>query len=262
MFPNFEVFDNRFTLFDGDAPNPQFWGVYSRFKSLKSPGFVEAYYLGFQVDQALYDNAIGEETRHTIGARRFGVIKGRLQYNSEIIFQFGKVGNQNVSAFNIETDWHYLFKDSKDSKVGLKLEYTSGDRDNTDDKLNTFNPMFVNPAYYSLATTVTPMNLISVHPSFSMKPRKDVNVYLEWASFWRASKDDGLYRPARFFARTGENVQDKTIGHQIAWSVNYQLNRNISFNVFSSYFIAGNFLEASGASEDIFHIAPTINIRF
>lgn len=261
--PLFEAFDNEFSLFDGAATNPQLWGVYTQFKIKGLNGMNEVYYLGFQTDNAFFNDVNGNETRHTVGLRRFGKIGKRWKYNSEIIYQFGKIDTDNISAFSIDTDWHYeLVNTDWQWSPGLKLEYTSGDKREGDGKINSFNPMFVNPAFYSLAATVTPVNIMGVHPSVSFRPIEKLKLYAEWAIFWRASKSDALYRPTRFINRPANGIGSRNIGHQFGGKMQYEINRYISFDLDISYFIAGSFLEESGEADNILHIAPTINFKF
>lgn len=261
--PEFYVFDNDFVLFDDDSANPELWGLYTRFAIPGDIGDTEAYYLGFQVDSARFNDVAGKETRHTVGIRRIGTIGERWRYNTELIYQFGDIAGQKIRAFNVETDWYYdLVRTRWNPSIGLKLELTSGDRRPGDGEINSFNPMFVNPAYYSLALTITPVNMISVHPSLTLRPSEKLSVYLEWAVFWRESKNDGLYSPPRFLTRDGAAVPDRKIGSQFGLKIGYEFNRHLSFDLDLSYFIAEGFLEATGDSENILHIAPTFGFRF
>jgi hypothetical protein len=263
VFPLFEAFDNKFTFFDGDSPNPQLWGINSRFKIKGVTGMNEIYYFGFQSDNATFNDISGEEVRHSIGLRRFGKLGKRWFYNTEVIYQFGEIGHNDISAFDIESDWHYkLIHTPWQPNPGLKLQYTSGDKKAGDGKINTFNPMFVNPAYYSLALTITPINIISIHPSVSITPTEKLTLYTEWAFFWRASEKDGLYRPPRFINMPAAGNSEKSLGSQFGFKATYEINRHVSFDLDMSYFVKGNFQKASGESANIFHIAPTLSYKF
>ena len=152
---NLNAFDNNFTLFADGAANPKLWGVYSQFPIRKNNVVnhtIEPYYMGFQSDFSAYSDVTGEETRHSIGLRSFGSINRKFQYNTEFIYQFGDLAGNNISAFNFETDWKYIVSfENWQPIVGLKLDWSSGDSEVRDNNLNSFNPMFVNPATYSLA---------------------------------------------------------------------------------------------------------------
>lgn len=263
--PKFKAFDNEFTLLEGERPNPKLWGVNSQFKIKGLAGMNEVYYFGFQSPNATFNDVSGKETRHTIGLRRYGTLSKskRFRYNTEIIYQFGSIGDADISAFDIEGDWNYRLKQTgwKPDAI-LKLQYTSGDKKAGDGEVGSFNPMFVNPAYYSLAATITPVNIFGIHPALRVFPSEKLNLYMEWAFFWRTSKNDGLYSPPRFITRSGEGVNDRSIGNQIGFQASYIFNRHLGFDLDVSYFIAGDFQEATGEAENIFHFAPTLNYRF
>ena len=145
-------------LFDNDAINPELWGLYFQFKIGGDAGKTELYYLGFQSDRSRFNDVVGEETRHTIGLRRFGKLGERWHYNTELVYQFGDLAGQDIRAYNIETDWRYeLIHTRWQPSIGLKLELTSGDNRAGDGKINSFNPMLyadfviLNKDYFSIS---------------------------------------------------------------------------------------------------------------
>ena len=262
----FEAFDNEFNLFKEGSANPNTWGVYSQFTIFPHTDEArntEIYYIGFQSDQSTFSDIVGKESRHSIGIRRFGNINQKFQYNSEFIYQFGDLAGNAIQAFNFETDWKYTFIHKKwRPTIGLKFDWSSGDNELNDGKLNSFNPMFVNPSIYSLAAVNTPVNQLSIHPSFIFFPTKKWMVNIEFATFFRSSENDGLYAPPRFQTRTAAGISDNHIGNTIGLFIKYSHNRHIDFNIRTSYFIAGAFVKESGSSEAIFQFAPTLNLRF
>ncbi|MEM8488169.1 MAG: alginate export family protein [Bacteroidota bacterium] len=257
------AFDNRFSLFDQNAGNVALWGLYSRISSVKRDDHTELYYLGFESDVSRFNDVVGAETRHTVGVRRVGVLQERWQYNTELIYQFGELGDNTISAFNIETDWNYkLLRTAWNPSIGLKFDWSSGDREKGDGKIQTFNPMFVNPGIYSLAAVNTPANLFSIHPSITVYPLPALSLKLEYAFFYRTSVEDGLYAPTRFQTRAVENIDEKHIGDTIGLLLNYGINRNLTFSLVSSYFVAGSFLADTGDAESIFYLASTLHFKF
>lgn len=259
----FGVFDNEFNLFNSSSMNPELWGLYSQFEIRNDIGKNELYYLGFRSATSFYNDATGEDKRHTIGLRRFGKIGKSWRYNTEIIGQFGETGGKNVTAWAFETDWHYVFYKMKlQPDLGLKIDILSGDKEYGDDQIQTFNPMFTNPAYFSLAGTIAPVNIIEFHPSLSLMPTKKMKIYIEWASFYRFSKNDGVYAPPRFLAREGQTTDESFIGHQLGLKYEFEIDRHLSFYLELSYFLAGKFLEKTGQAENIFHLTPTLSYKF
>ncbi|UII77238.1 alginate export family protein [Flagellimonas sp. HMM57] len=255
-------FDNTSNIFKGGASNPSFWGAYHRRPFLKDIGKLDLYYFGFYTNRSRFNDVSGMETRHSIGIRSFSV-KGRLSYNTEIIVQWGKLGSSTISAYNIEADWKYtLIENGWKPKLGITADWSSGDKEIEDGRVDTFNPLFVNPAIYSLAAVNTPANITSLHPNLTFYPIKGLVIYLDYAIFYRTESNDGLYAPPRFLTREVNGLRTKHIGNVFGLQLSYEVNRNISFDLRSSYFIAGQFIKASGDSENTFYIAPTMSFKF
>lgn len=261
--PQFEGFDNEFNLFDNEVNNPTLWGVGAQFPIKRSNSNLELYYIGFNSKIAGFSDILGEEMRHSLGVRSYGTLGKRFSYNTEIVYQFGDLAGNTISALNLETDWKYtLINTNWRPTLGIKLDWSTGDRETDDGKLNTFNPLFVNPALYSLAGVNTPANLTSFHPNLTIFPFDNFSIFMDYALFYRTSGNDGLYTPPRFQIREANGISENHIGDALGVQINYEFNRNISFDLRSTYFIAGKFIEASGASESIFYIAPTLSLRF
>ncbi len=261
--PQFEIFDNNFSIFNSNTQNPKLWGIYSQFALKNDFGKMEIYYLGFESPQSFFNDANGKDERHTLGVRRFGKIGRKLRYNTELMFQFGETGEKNAIGWALETDWHYQFINKKwRPELGLKLDILSGDKTFSDNTIQTFNPMFTNPGYFSLAGIIAPVNLIEFHPSFSFRPTERLNIYLEWAFFFRYSKNDGIYAPTRFLRREGQQANERFIGNQLGFKIAYEIDRHFSFDFDYSYFIAGSFLESTGSHLNTMHIAPTITFKY
>ncbi|MEM6380371.1 MAG: hypothetical protein AAF705_19435, partial [Bacteroidota bacterium] len=58
------------------------------------------------------------------------------------------------------------------------------------------------------------------------------------------------------------SFDEKHIGDVVGLQANWEINRNISFDLRSSYFIAGKFIEATGDAENTLYIAPTLILKF
>ncbi|MEN0049690.1 MAG: alginate export family protein [Bacteroidota bacterium] len=263
---DFGIFDNEFNLFKANTQNQIVWGVYTQFQLLPNEGEAdntEIYYLGLETGRATFNDVTGEENRHTIGIRRYGQVGARFTYNTELIYQFGYLADNTISAFNIETDWQYSLVDKKGRPTfGLKLDWSSGDAAVADGKINSFNPMFVNPAIYSLAVVNTPVNLLSIHPAFTIFPSKKMIVEIEYVFFFRASLADGLYAPPNRLTLMSSALNDRHIGNSIGLLVVYNFDKHFNFTLRTSYYRAGDFVTNSGLAKDIFQFSPTFQYTF
>jgi hypothetical protein len=256
------LFDNNSSILGSGKANNRLWGVYLQFPSSDGTKFFDLYYLGFLSNNSVYNDVSGKETRHSYGMRSHGSW-GRFTFNTELTLQSGTLNTNDIFAFNFETDWKYrLFESGWKPKIGLKLDWSSGDNAAADGKLETYNPLFVNPGIYSLAAVNTPVNLTSVHPSITFFPFKGFVVYMDYAFFYRTQKSDGFYRPPNILIRPANSGSSKHLGDTFGMRLSYTFNRNLTFEMLSSYFIPGRFIEESGSSENIFYIAPTLSFKF
>lgn len=259
----FDAFDNESNVFDNDKTNPELWGAGTQFPIKNLNGTNELYYIGFKSKQAGFNDIFGEELRHSIGVRRYGNIGERLNYDTEIVYQFGDLADNTINAFNFETNWRYKLINTKwQTTFCIKLDISSGDKENADGELQSFNPLFVNPSLYSLASLNTPVNLTSFHPSLTFYPFENLSIFIEYALFYRTSENDGLYTPPRFQLRAANGITEKHIGDVVGLQIQYIINRNITFDLKSNYFIPGDFIKSSDSSETYFYIAPTLSLKF
>jgi hypothetical protein len=260
----FEAFDNRSGILDrSPMGGPTLWGLYTQGPSPVKGGTYDVYYVGFHSERSAFNDVVGEETRHALGIRSSGTVGKRFSYNTELIYQFGSLGESQISAFNLETDWTYLLVTGGwKPTLGLKLDFSSGDQAAGDGKVQTFNPMFVNPAIYSLAAVNTPANLASIHPNFTVYPLPRMSINVDYARFYRSALHDGLYAPPRFLVRPANGLTERLLGDVFGLQLFYLINRNITFSLRSSYFLAGPFIEASGPSEHTWYVSPTLSLRF
>jgi len=264
---DFGVFDNKSNIFNKDNPAQTVWGAYGQFKiwPKKNEGLnTELYYLGLNNGQSTFNDVTGEETRHTIGIRRFGKWGERFTHNHELIYQFGEVAENTISAINFETEWQFQMINTKwMPAIGLKLDWSSGDRAANDGSINSFNPMFVDPSIYGLASINTPVNIFSLHPSITIFPIKKLMINLEYAFFYRSSIDDGLYLPPSILAAPADNsIKSKDVGNTIGLIAFYTINKNFRFLLRSTYFRSGDFTTKSGLSDEVFQISPQLTFTF
>ncbi|WP_462253232.1 alginate export family protein [Ferruginibacter sp.] len=251
------VFDNKSI----DAPYT--WGFGLTVNTKKILGKTTIYYIGFDAKSLKYNDGISPETRHTIGLRRFGNLGKQFRYNTELNYQFGKFGNKTINAFSIEGEWHYnLINNKFKPDIGLKLDYVSGDKNQGDDKLGTFNPYFNNPAYFGLILQVAAMNLFDIHPSIKLQLFEKFSATAEADFYWRAQRCDGLYAGSKALLRASNNSQSRWIGWQSGLKFEYEINRYLKLSNETYYFLAGDFVNETGDSNNTFYNGLTLWIGF
>ena len=261
VFVSPNAFDNKSYILNDNGKSPSVWGIFLRHPAFNGVGKIDLYYFGFHSNFSAFNDVVGEELRHSFGLRSFGK-KENFFYNTELTLQIGELGDNNILAYNFETDWKYAFSEYIwHPAIGVKLDFSSGDRSTNDGKSGTFNPLFVNPAIYSLASINTPANLMSIHPHITFNSWIKWYIYLEYALFYRTQTEDGLYVPPRILLREASGTKEKHIGDTMGLHISHKFNRYITFEFRCSYFNAGQFIKESGASENIFSMVSTVSFR-
>lgn len=257
--------ENAPGVFD-DAPvsSQTFWGVYAaRPKPRLLPvGNLDLYYLGLARRNARFDQGSAEETRHTTGAR-LADERGAWDYDAELIYQFGKFGKKDISAWAIGIDGGYTLRDATLApRFGFKANATSGDRDPNDSRLNTFHPLFPRGAYFGRLSSIGPLNHRDLHPTLDLNLPRRVFLTASWVFYWRQSLRDGVYSVPGNLLRTGRLSNARFVGHQPGVEINWQADRHTTFGFYVAGFVAKRFLRETPPGENTTFVAAWMTYRF
>lgn len=187
------IFDDAAGVLGGPPRGPAFWGVYAEIEPAKgeSPGF-DAYYFGLGRDDAVYADASGDETRHSLNARLHGKTRG-VDYDLEGAWQVGSVGRSDIQAWGLGGDVGYAFNAlHRSPRLGLRANYASGDRTPSDGELGSYNPYFPALVYFSFAVELAPTNTTGFRPSLSVSPIDGLTVEASTYLTRRSVRDDAV----------------------------------------------------------------------
>lgn len=238
--------------FDDEESGQLFWGIYGTTPLLvPSLGLkADLYYLGFKDDRARFADGAGEEDRETVGTRLFGKFDG-FDYDIEPIIQTGRFNGRNILAWSIGSSVGYRFENAPMTpRLGLLFDVVSGNTSHG--TFGTFNPLYFKSGYFDDASLIRPSNLIDIHPTLQLLPRKDLMLAFGSDVLWRYTTKDGVYAPpgnlelppdkgSRYIATTAEA------------SAQWQINRHLSFTASYVHFFTGNYVHQShGGDVDFF----------
>jgi hypothetical protein len=223
---------------------------------------VDVYYLGLSKASATFDDGKAKELRHSIGSRIWKK-SATWQYDFEGLYQWGRFGTKDISAWTLSSNTSYRFNAVKGKpEIGLKTELISGDRTYDDNKLNAFNPLFPRGAYFGLAALIGPSNLADIHPSLSFELSSKIELGMDYDAFWRYSANDGIYAPSTLLIYSGRNSTDKFIGQQFSTELVYTPNRFLYFRTEFTWFKSGAYLQAVSPGKDILFTGMTVQLKF
>lgn len=249
------IFDDKFN------EREKLWSGYAVLNNVPKISNIDVYYIGYYNQNKRYNSGINQEIRHSIGTRIWRK-SDTWNYDFEALYQFGTWGNQYINAYTASLDLNYTFDKVKtEPTIGIKTEFISGDRNKTDNQLNTFNPLFPRGAYFGLAALIGPVNLIDFHPNFSFSPFKNLEISADYDAFWLYSLNDGIYGP-NVVLIFDDNSSSRFIGHQLGLAVEYQPNAFIKLTPEAMWFYPGQYLKDVSPGKQVFFAAFTAQFKF
>ncbi|WP_081500744.1 alginate export family protein [Dyella japonica] len=153
---------------------------------------LSAYYSRYVRDDARYLDATGNEHRDVYDVRFAGNRAG-IDWDVEGMLQRGHVGGKDIDAWGSGARAGYTLDLRWQPRVGLQVDAASGDRHPGDHTLDTFNPLFPNGYYFTLAGFTGYTNLIHVKPSLTLKPWSKLTLMTAVGFQWRQTTADAVY---------------------------------------------------------------------
>jgi hypothetical protein len=248
---------------DGTNDDQALWGVYAvGGEDWLTFGTLDLYYLVFEDDAGTFVQGTAPERRHSIGARFYGVERG-WDWNWEAIYQFGSFGDGDISAWTIASETGFSFEQRPwRPRIAISANIASGDGDPTNADLGTFNAVFPRGNYFSEAAVLGPRNFFNLHPFVTLQPTAAWSLTADMNFFWRFETNDGVYAPAGQLIRAPSGSDKRFVGSAISLTSEYAITNNLKFTAIYTHFFAGDFIQATGPSEDIDFLELTLQFKF
>lgn len=209
---------------------------------------LDAYFLYLDTDTHTVDSEV-----YTVGTRLSGKAGHGLSFDFEAAYQFGNsTGGLDIDAWMIATEFTYRPAEVKLSPwVQVGFDWASGDDDPRDHDLGTFNQLFpLGHAYNGFMDVIGRQNIMDLRATVGFKPAKKVTIKTDFHFFRLADEDDGLYNAGGGLSRAG-GVDERDVGREIDLTVTYKHDRHTTFVLGYSHFFAGDFIDDTGAHDDI-----------
>jgi len=209
-------------------------------------GDVSGYWSRFNRTHAAYLDASGPERRDVWDVRYSGT-RGPFDWDAETMLQTGTVGNDTIGAWALGTIAGYKLDLPWSPRAAIQFDMASGDNHPHDGRLGTFNPLFPNGYYFTLAGYTSYANLIHVKTSITLKPVQNLQLLGALGFQWRETTADAVYQQPMI-------PVPNTAGHGTLWTGMYVQLRSdwtIAANLIGSveavHFQVGNSLREAGA---------------
>jgi hypothetical protein len=152
---------------------------------------------------------------------RFAGTLGRLDWDLEAMGQLGSVAAQSIVAWAAGARTGYtLGEGAWKTQLGVQIDAASGDRRAGNARLGTFNPLFPNGYYFTLASYTGYANLVHIKPFLTVTPVPPLTVSIAVGLQWRQTTADAIYLQP--------NVPiEATAGRGSTWSGAYAQLRSV-----------------------------------
>lgn len=258
------------TIEEGALDNPvyddalDFWGVNVKRGFFNKTMVADFYYFGYLRDFGIFEQASGEELRHTVGGRATWR-KGAFDFDYEFSYQFGALDGPDldIRAFGFATFTGYTFENLPwQPRFIVKMSYTSGDDDTNDTALNSFNPLFPRGNYFGETATLTGINIINPGLGLELFPKANHRFRADWELLWRESTSDGLYIPPSIFFQASEGSNARYIGSLLTSAYYIGLNPFTEIVLVYSHFFTDDFIEEVITSESTNFFSARVQFKF
>lgn len=180
---NFEDFSDRHLRFNGIRLERQGLG----------PGNLSAYFAQYDHDGAVYISAAGNERRNVLDTHYAGKLNG-YDWDLEAMGQSGYIAGKTIAAWAVGSVVGYSPPDyAWKPRFALQFDAASGNRQGDANKLGTFNPLFPNGYYFTLAGYSGDTNIIHLKSLASINPSGLLTLFGALGFQWRETTDDAVY---------------------------------------------------------------------
>jgi Alginate export len=240
-----QVLDDR--VFDDYSSDSQTVSVARVERKLSDTSTLSGYYAYFTQANASFANAMGEERREIFDIRFVESNLKNFDWDIEVMGQEGRIVDKNIAAWAFGSTAGYTFVNFNwKPRIGLQLDGASGDSHSPNSSFGTFNPLFPNGYYFTLAGYTGYANLIHFKQSLTLQPTNSIKILLAIAEQWRQTSADAVYvvpdiplpgtagRPGRYTGTYGQARVDWTVSPQLSFAV-----EAVHFNVSDVIVTAG-----------------------
>ena len=233
------------TVFD-DVSNRHltFSGVRVERQSV-GPGDLSGYWSRYDRSNAQFLDASGVERRDVWDLRYSGTHE-HFDWDVEGMLQTGTVGSNTILAWAIGSIAGYTLDMPWSPRVALQLDAASGDRHPRDGRIETFNALFPNGYYFTLAGYTGYANLIHVKPSITLKPTASLALLGALGFQWRETTGDAVYQQANQAVPGTAGRGSLWTGMYLQLRADWTIVSNLTGSIEAVHFQVGNSIRHTG----------------
>ncbi len=212
-------------------------------------GQVSAYVSEFRQDQARYLSIAGNERRDIVDVRWAGM-SAPWDWDIEAMGQWGRIAPQNIAAWAVGSRAGYTFGGAPwQPRLGVQADAASGDGHPGDDTLNTFNPLFPNGYYVTLAGLTGYTNIIHLKSQLTVAPLPSFTAFVAFAGQWRETAADAIYTQPNIPVPGTAGRGSAFTGTYVQLRGDWRLSPHLTAALEAVHFFAGRTIENAGGHD-------------
>lgn len=245
------VQDRDLRPFDDYSNNQLTFSGFRVERKLADSASVSAYYARFKQDGARYLSVSGNERRDILDLHFTGT-KGPVDWDVEAMNQTGRIGSDDIEAWAVGSVVGYTMTElTWLPRLGIQADAASGNKNPGNNQLNTFNPLFPNGVYVTLAGYTGYVNFIHLKPSVTVHPNSRLTLMTAIAMQWRETTADAVYVQPDIAVPDTAGRPGKYTGTYGQFRADYLLDSHISLALEVVHFtIAEAIRDAGGHDSD------------
>lgn len=244
--------------FEHHTPGNNIHGLYGGLDRLVPGATVEPYLLWRVAPVSLSPTSEvgppGKLNQKTIGVRLNGKWAHGFDYNVEMAKQFGRVGQDGISAWA----GHWLVGKAFSSvwskpRWVLEYNYASGDENRVDGTRGTFDQIYPTAhAKYGYSDAVGWRNIRDAHTALELKLTKRWSAGMGFHDYWLANRHDGLYdASSALVARSPNGTAGTHVGVGLDAFGSYDLSQTLKLGAGYGRLFTGEFLNRTTNGNDL-----------
>ena len=213
------------------------------------PGRLSVYYSRYTQDSARFLTVAGNERRDIFDIRYAGGLDG-WDWDLEGMGQTGQIDNERVQAWAFGNIGGYSWKTAFWSpRLGLQFDGASGDSNPHDHVLETFNPLFPNGYYVTLAGYTGYVNFIHLKPSLTLHPLASVTLLAAVGMQWRQTTADAVYTQPNIAVAGTAGKGGSYTGTYGQFRADWRMTSHVSSAVEAVHFAIGDAIRRAGGHD-------------
>jgi hypothetical protein len=252
------VFDNQ------RREKEYFFGNYWSF-SISENHLMDLYYFKARYENACFAGDTAADNRQSIGIR-INKSVGAVTFDAEYTYQFGFHGERKINAWHLSSQVAYRWLNlSWQPRILIREGIFSGDKNASDNEINTFRPVSAKPPVHDLVP-IGPANIIVLSPEAEFVLTRDLFITLRYIYVRRYSENDGMYpsdmrKMTRSFDEPGLKLGNQIIN---GWALEflYLANKHISLLLYGGIFKADEYIRNTGSGKNIEAFSVRAHYKF